>query len=330
MAKERVASHPGSGSSIRRVASGLLRWVGGPVATVLVASLVIYVGLSFAPGDPIAQVLGDRSTPEQRAALAASLGLDQPVLVRYGGWLVNAVQGDLGLSFAFRQPVIEIISPRLLTTLSLVAYAGAIIIIAGILLGSAGGVSRRLGPIVSMLIGLGIAVPGYVVALILVSLFAVGLGWFPTFGAGEGFSDRLWHLTLPAFALSIGWTAYIAQITSAAVREESQREHVMTAKARGLPPMLIFRRHIMRNAAIPVMTASGLAVAGLVAGAIVVESAFAIDGIGSLLVKSVAGKDYAVVVAIAVLIVSIFVLITTLIDLVQTLLDPQAQAVGKR
>jgi peptide/nickel transport system permease protein len=311
-------------------AGSAVHWIGGPLATILLTSFVIYLALSFAPGDPVAQILGSRSTPQQRAELAEQLGLNQPVLVRYWHWLTGALVGDFGLSTVFRQSVASIVQPRIITTLFLVVYSAVIIVVVGVALGSVGGVSRRLRPLISGLIGFGIAVPNYVAALVLVGIFAVQLRWFPTFGAGSGLADRIWHLTLPAISLAIGWTAYVAQISAAAIREESGREFVMTARARGLPPALIFRKHIMKNAAIPIITASGLSVAGLVAGAVVVETAFAVDGIGSLLVKSVSAKDYDVVVAISVLIVTVFVVMNTFIELAHSLIDPLRRKAGAR
>ena len=306
----------------------ILKWIVAPVATVFASSFVIFLALSAAPGDPVAQILGARATDEQRAALTAQLGLDQPVLVRYGSWVADAFHGNFGLSVVYKQDVSVILGPRIGTTVILVIYAAIIILVTGIAVGLIGGIDRRARPIASALIGLGIAIPGYVAALVLVGIFAVQLRWFPTFGAGSGFLDQLWHLTLPAIALSIAWSAYVAQISSTAVREESAREHVATAIARGLPRSLVIRRHILRNAAVPVLTASGLTVAGLVAGSVVVESAFAVDGLGSLLVRSVAGKDYSPVTAIAVIIVAVFVLVTTLIDVAQTVLDPKLRAGG--
>jgi peptide/nickel transport system permease protein len=288
--------------------------------------MLIFAALSLAPGDPIAQILGSRSTPEQREAMRVTLGLDDPLPVRYWNWLVNALQGDLGLSLAYRQSVSDLLEPRIGTTLTLVLLSTVMILVVGIVLGALGGGIPQLRPVVSFISGLGIAIPGFVAASVLISIFAVRLGWFPTFGAGTGFVDQVWHLTLPAIALSIGWTAYVAQITATAVKEEASREHVETARGRGIPAFVVFRRHIMRNAAIPILTISGLTIAGLVAGSVVVETAFSIDGVGSLLVKSVSSKDYSVVTAIAVLIVMVFVVMTTLIDILQAAIDPQMKA----
>lgn len=307
----------------RRVASMVLAAVG----TVLAASFVIFVALSFAPGDPIAQILGSRATDAARAAKRAQLGLGDPVLVRYWHWLSAAGRGDLGSSYLYREPVTSILGPRLATTFLLVGLAALLVLIVGIGLGILGGISPRARAVVNALSSLGVSVPTFVAASFLISVFAVRLGWFPTFGAGEGFVDRLRHLVLPAVALSIGYGAYVSQLTATAVREEAGKEYVLTSRGRGIPSRHVLRNDILRNAALPVMTASGLTVAGLVAGAVVVEEAFAIDGIGSLLVKSISSKDYPVVIAISLVIVVVFVLVTTVIDVAQVLLDPRQREV---
>ncbi|MER5756749.1 ABC transporter permease [Streptomyces sp. NPDC002088] len=307
----------------QRVRRLLTRWVLGPALTVLVASLAVFTALSLAPGDPVGRLLGARATDAQRATLRHELGLDEPVPVRYVHWLADCLHGNFGSSVVYLSPVSDLLGARLTTTLFLVSYAAVLVIVIGLLLGILGAVFRPLGPVTAAISGLGIAVPSYVAASALVTVFALDLGWFPTLGAGSGFGDRLWHLTLPAAALAVGWSAYVAQITRTALREEQTREHVETALGRGVPPALVFRRHILRNAAIPIITVTGTLVAGLVAGTVVVETAFGIDGIGSFLVTSVQGKDYNVVMAISLLLVLLFVLVTTVIDSLQRVLDPR-------
>lgn len=298
----------------------------GAAGTVLAASAVIFVALSFAPGDPVAQLLGAKASDEARAAKRAELGLDDNVFVQYWHWLTSAVQGDMGTSFTYRQDVVALIGPRLETTLMLVAMAASLMLSVGIALGALGGISRRWRSVVSGIAGFGISIPTFVAASFLISIFAVQLGWFPTFGTGEGLASRFEHLVLPAVSLSIAYGAYVTQLTSAAVREEAGKEHVVTSRGRGVSSARIVRTHILRNAALPVMTASGLAVAGLVTGAVVVEQAFAIDGIGSLLVRSISSKDYPVVTAVSLIIVVVFVVVTTLIDIAQTMLDPRERS----
>ncbi|WP_206789637.1 ABC transporter permease [Amycolatopsis sp. MtRt-6] len=297
--------------------------IAGAVATVLVASFAVFVALGFAPGDPVAQILGQKATEAQRSAIRAQLGLDRPLLVRYWDWLTGVLHGDFGISLTYRQEVSTLLGPRLGTSLMLVALSLVLTVVAGVAAGTLGGVRRRWRPVVTALSGVGVAIPGFVAAALLISVFAVGLGWFPTYGAGSGFADQLWHLLLPSVALSLAWFAYIAQITTAAVKEEADSDHVRTAIGRGLPRLLVIRRHVLRNALIPVLTVSGVMVGGLVAGSVVVESSFAIDGIGSLLVKSVLNKDYAVVNAVSLIIVVVFVVVTTVVDLVHVAIDPR-------
>ena len=326
MAVPAIPSVPQTSTSLLQRASGVVRWLVGPLVTVLVASLAISVALSLAPGDPVSQLVGPRATQRQIDATRAELGLDQSVLGRFWDWLSGAVHGDLGMSIVHRGDVASLLGPRIGTTALLVAYAGVLILIIGVGGGIIGGAFRPMGPVVAALAGLAIAVPTFVAAQLLTNEFALNLDWFPATGAGEGLGDRLYHLTLPAIALAISWAAYVAQITRTAIREEGGRDHVQTALGRGVPSAAVFRRHVLRNAAIPIVTISGLTVAGLIASSVVVETAFGLDGIGSLLVRSVSAKDYNVVQAISVLLVIVFVVVTTLIDALHVVLDPRLRA----
>ena len=154
-------------------------------------------------------------------------------------------------------------------------------------------------------------------------MFAVTLNWFPVFGSGSGGLDRLYHLVLPALALSFGSAGYLTRITRASVEEERRREHVQTAVARALPGAVVIRRHILRNALIPITTVLGLTIASLIAGAVVVENVFAIDGLGSLLVKAILQRDFAVVQAVVLVLVFGFVIINAVVDVLYTVIDPR-------
>ena len=175
---------------------------------------------------------------------------------------------------------------------------------------------------------IGIATPSFVAAILMISVFTLGLHWFPAIGAGTGFVDRLWHLTMPAAALALAGTAYVARLTRAAANEELQREHVDTARSRGIPEPLVMKRHVLRNAMIPVTTVAGLTVAGLIAGSVVVENAFAVNGLGSYLVTSVEQKDFQVVQAITLLLVAAFVVVNTGVDMLYALIDPRVRIAG--
>jgi peptide/nickel transport system permease protein len=303
--------------------SHVRRWIVAPLATLLAASFVLYTAVWLQPGNPLTILLGTKASPAQYRYLAHRLGLNRPMPVRYWDWLTNAVHGNFGTSLVYKQSVASLIAPRLLTTLLLVGYAGVIITVIGVTLGIIGGMSPRAAPYVAGLNGLGVAIPGFVAAEVLIAVFAVKLGWFPVLGTGQGVAGRLQHLTLPAFALAIASIAYVSQITRAAVSNEEQSSHVETARGRGLAGPRILRRHVLRNAAIPIMTVSALTIASLLAGAIVVEYAFGLGGIGSLLVQSVSDKDSNVVLAIGLILVLVFVITTTALDFLQYRLDPR-------
>ena len=293
------------------------------VATLLVASFLVFAALYIAPGDPATLLAGTRAKPEVIEQIRIQNNLDKPLLTRYGMWLKGLLQGDLGRSFIYHQDVSALLAPRAATTVYVVLLSAALILVVGIGLGIIGALRRRLGVATTVLAVLGMATPVFVAAIVLITIFAVELGWFPVFGSGEGFVDRLRHTLLPAVALALPFLAYLAQITKASVREELGREHVETAKSRGIPGALVIRRHVFRNALLPITTVAGLSVAGLIAASVVVERAFGLGGLGSLLVESAARKDFAVVQAISMILVAAFVIANALVDLANGLLDPR-------
>jgi peptide/nickel transport system permease protein len=301
------------------------------VATLLVASFAIYAALSIAPGNPLSVLTGGRTLPpEAMDVLRARYHLDEPLLAQYWHWLTSAVQGDLGDSIALRESVNTLIRERAGVTLELVLLASILILVLGIGSGVLAGL-RRGAVDTAMIAGttLFAAIPSFVAAIVLISVFAVKLGWFPALGAGSGFADRLWHLTLPAIALALASLAIVARVTRVAVREEMGREHVQTAISRGLPQHLVVRRHVLRNAAIPITTVSGITIASLIALSAVVERAFSLNGLGAALVSAAASKDFAVVQGISLVLVAAFVVTNAVVDLLYALLDPRV-ALGSR
>jgi peptide/nickel transport system permease protein len=301
------------------------RRLAGLVLTLLVASVVIYGALAIAPGDPAASLAGGNvPNPETLAQIRAEYHLDDPFWTQYWHWLSGLLTGDLGTSVVFRSDVADLLSGRIVNTLMLVAYAATLILVAGIgigVLSALGG--RRINTAATMVTTIAMATPSFVMAIVLIWIFATHLSWFPVFGSGTGFADKLRHLTLPAVALSLTYIAYVAQITRAAVRAELHSEHVDTARSRGLPPGSIVRHHVMRNASAPILAVSGLTVAGLFAGTAVAEQAFAVNGLGSLLVESASRQDLAVVQVLAMLMVAAFVVVNTIVDVVNVALDPR-------
>jgi peptide/nickel transport system permease protein len=313
----------------------MLRFVGRRfamlVVTLLVASFAIYASLSIAPGNPLSVLSGGRTLPPAAmAALKARYHLDEPLPAQYWHWLTSALHGDLGTSIALRESVNTLIGERAGVTLELVLYAAVLILVLGIGSGIVAGL-RRGAIDMSVIVGTTVfaAIPSFVAAIVLISVFAVKLGWFPALGAGTGGLDRLWHLTLPAIALALSALAIVARVTRVSVREELGREHVQTAVSRGLPRHLVVRRHVLRNAAIPITTVTGITIASLIALSAVVERAFSLDGLGSALVSAAASKDFAVVQGISLVLVAAFVIANAIVDFLYALLDPRV-ALGSR
>jgi peptide/nickel transport system permease protein len=264
------------------------------------------------------------------ATLKARYHLDEPLPAQYWHWLTSALHGDLGTSIALRESVNTLIGERAGVTLELVLYAAVLILVLGIGSGIVAGL-RRGAIDMSVIVGTTVfaAIPSFVAAIVLISVFAVKLGWFPALGAGTGGLDRLWHLTLPAIALALSALAIVARVTRVSVREELGREHVQTAVSRGLTRHLVVRRHVLRNAAIPITTVTGITIASLIALSAVVERAFSLDGLGSALVSAAASKDFAVVQGISLVLVAAFVIANAIVDFLYALLDPRV-ALGSR
>ena len=294
-------------------------------ATLLVSSFVIFSALYLAPGNPIAVLSGGRTIPPDAIKiLEARYHLDQPFLTQYWIWLTNAMHGDLGISITLRENVSELITQRAGTTLGLVLYSSILIMVLGIGLGLLGGLRPGfIDTSVIVVSALSAALPTFVAAIVLIIVFSVTLGWFPSLGSGADFLDRIYHMTLPAIALAVSSLAIVARVTRASVREEFAREHVQTAVSRGIPYPQLVRRHVLRNAAIPITTITGITIASLIAGAAVVERAFGLNGLGAYLVSAAASKDFAVVQGISLVLVTTFVVVNLAVDVLYAVLDPR-------
>jgi peptide/nickel transport system permease protein len=301
------------------------------VASLLVASFVIFGALYLAPGNPIAALSGGRSLPASSLhVLEARYHLNQPFFAQYWYWLENALHGNLGISIVLKENVSTLIASRAWTTAGLVLYASLIILVLGIGIGVAAGLKPGLLDTSALIASaISAAIPSFVAAITLVALFAVKLRWFPALGNGTDFVSNLRHFTLPAFALALSSLAIVARVTRSAIREEADREHVQTAISRGIPRRQLVRRHILRNAAIPITTVSGITIASLIAVAAVVETAFSLNGLGAYLVTSAQNKDLAVVQGISLVLVTAFVVINVAVDLAYAVLDPRV-ALGSR
>ena len=301
------------------------------VASLLIASFVIFAALYVAPGNPIAALSGGRSLPPSSiAVLEQRYHLNQSFLAQYWYWLDNALHGNLGISITLRENVSTLLASRAWTTAGLVLYASLIIAVLGIGIGIVAGLRPGVldtGTLVTTAVSA--AIPAFVAAIVLILLFAVKLRWFPALGNGTDLASNIRHFTLPAIALAISSLAIVARVTRASIREEGEREHVQTAVSRGLPRRLVVRRHVLRNAAIPITTVTGITIASLIALSAVVERAFSLNGLGSALVNAAASKDFAVVQGISLVLVGAFVITNAVVDLLYAALDPRV-ALGSR
>ncbi len=305
----------------------LLKRLSALALVLLVSSFIVFAGMYLAPGSPEQFLVQGRTvSPEVLAAIRAQYGLDDPFLLRYWHWLLDVFQGNLGRSLVTQQDVSTLVGSRIPTTMYLALYAAILITVFGIGLGVLA--ATRAGVVEKLVVfgsNLGIAVPTFFAAVLLMALFGSQLGWFPVSGSGAGFLGRLWHLTLPAIALALPSIAVVARITRTAIHGEHGSEHVEMAVARGVPARIVLWRHTIRNSMLPVTTVLGTHIAGLLASAFVIEYAFTLDGIGSLLVNSVQKKDFAVVQAIALIMVLAFGLINLIVDLLYAVIDPRVR-----
>jgi peptide/nickel transport system permease protein len=298
------------------------------LASLLVASFVVFAALYLAPGSPLAALSGDQPLPPGSVlVLEQRYHLNESFPAQYWYWLDNALHGNLGVSISLRENVSTLIASRIWTTAGLVLYASVIIVVIGVGLGVISGLRPgRLDTGVLVVTAVSAAVPAFVAAIVLIMVFAVKLGWFPALGNGAGFVSNVRHFTLPAAALAAASLAIVARVTRASVRAESDREHVQTAVSRGIPAGRVIQRHILRNAAIPITTITGITIASLIAVAAVVEVAFGLNGLGAELVQAAETKDIAVVQGISLVLVTAFVTVNLLADLICAMLDPRLAA----
>ncbi|NUW35675.1 ABC transporter permease [Nonomuraea sp. SMC257] len=305
----------------------LLRRLAGMAAILGAASFLVFGALQLAPGDPATFLLSGRSaTPEALAAIRAQYRLDDPVPVQYLHWIGGVITGDFGRSVQFRTDVGGLIAARVPVTLTLIGMAFVLTMV----LGLAFGVWSATRPGVvdkAVLVGSSVAVatPSFVLGFVLIVVFSVNLGWFPSIGAGDGLADRLHHLTLPAVALALTFAGVLARVSRTAMIEQLGQEYVVVARGRGVPEPTIVRRHVLRGAMTVTLTYGGLLVPGLLVSTVLVETTFGVNGLGQLLQYSVTVKDFPVVQALTLLTVAVFVLANLVVDLLAPLADARVR-----
>jgi peptide/nickel transport system permease protein len=305
------------------------------VATLLVASVLVFAVLDLLPGNVAQVMLGDTATPESLAALEAKLGLDRPALARYTDWVGGLLAGRTALSHSYDTPTATLIAERLQVTLPLAAMAMVLTVVLGMAAGVfAAARQNRIGDVSVMALSqLGIALPNFWFAILLILVFAVKLQWVSA-GGFPGWSEEdgggLWAgfvaLLLPAIALAVVQAAVLARWTRSAVLETLREDYVRTARAKGLSRRAVLWQHVLRNAMIPVLTILGLQFAFLISGTIVVENVFVLPGIGRLVFQAINNRDLVVVRDVVLLLVALVVIVNFVVDLLYAAIDPRLKA----
>jgi peptide/nickel transport system permease protein len=296
--------------------------------SLIAASLVIFLVMEVVPGDPASFMMGINADPQAVAALRTQLGLDQPLPLRYLGWVAGLLQGDLGISYTYRVPVSELIAERVVISLPLTLYALALSTLiafpAGIL-----AASRRNSAADLSVMGatqLGVAIPNFWFAMILVLVFAVNLRWFSA-GGFPGWEAGFWPamkaLTLPAIALALPQASILARVMRSSLIDTLNEDFMRTARAKGLTRGQALRRHALRNALIPVLTIIGLQFSFLLAGGIIIENVFYLPGLGRLAFQAITQRDLIVVRSVVILLVFAVIVVTFLVDLAYAAADPR-------
>ena len=309
----------------------LLKRLATLVATLIGASIVVFAVLEILPGDAALIMMGPDAAPEAVRALATKLGLDRPPLERYLAWISGIFTGDLGLSYTYSSPVSELIWERLAVTVPLALMAMALTTVLALCVGIyAASNHNKFGDVGLMgLTQVGIAIPNFWFAILLILLFSVHLQWFSAGGFDgwdEGIFEGFKSLLLPALSLAVVQAAILARITRSAVLEVFREDFVRTARAKGLSKRATVWGHVLRNAMIPVITVMGLQFAELLAGTIVVENVFYLPGLGRLIFQSISNRDLIVVRNCVMLLATMVVVVNFIVDVLYAVIDPRVKA----
>ena len=320
----------------------LLRRLGQALLVVVLMTLIVFIGM-HAIGNPVDILIGDDMNQAERAAAIARLGLDQPLWRQYLAFVEGAVQGNLGTSFVYHEDAIRLILARLPATLELAVGALILAVVIGVPLGLFAGMKPEhpLSRVVMTTSIVGFSLPAFWVALMLIMVFSVQLGWLPAGGRGETralfgvqwsflTADGLLHLLLPAFNLALFKISMVLRLTRAGVREVLPQDYVKFARAKGLSPARVMLVHVWRNTLIPLVTVLGLELGSTIAYAVVTETIFAWPGAGKLILDSINALDRPVVVAYLMVVVVIFVSLNLVVDVLYRLLDPRVRLEGAK
>ncbi len=305
------------------------------IPTLIAISIAIFLILALAPGDPMGEFASNPAmTAEVRENIRRSLGLDQPIYIRYLKWVWAFLQGDLGYSFTSRSPVIELIGQRLPTTLWIVGSAYLLSAVLAVPLGVMAAVKRYswLDRMATAIAFFGFSIPTFFTGLLFILLFSVYLGWFPFIYNStlqvtdwQTFVAQLQQSIMPISVLALYQAAVLMRYVRSSVLEQLHQEYARAAHAKGLPPWVVLNNHILRNALIPVVTLVALEIPNIFTGALVTEQVFRVPGIGALLIESINRSDTPVVMAIAFIYAILIILFNLLADLLYGVLDPRVR-----
>ncbi|MEM5470925.1 ABC transporter permease [Hoeflea sp. AS60] len=296
--------------------------------SLVAASLVIFLVMEVVPGDPASFMMGINADPQAVAALRSQLGLDEPLALRYIGWVAGLLQGDFGISYTYRVPVSELIAERVVISLPLTLYALALSTLIAFPAGILAAARRNSAADLSVMgaTQLGVAIPNFWFAMILVLVFAVNLRWFSAGGFpgwDAGFWPAMKALTLPAIALALPQASILARVMRSSLIDTLDEDFMRTARAKGLSRGQALWRHALRNALIPVLTIIGLQFSFLLAGGIIIENVFYLPGLGRLAFQAITQRDLIVVRSVVILLVFAVIVVTFLVDLAYAAADPR-------
>ncbi|MEM6375560.1 MAG: ABC transporter permease [Pseudomonadota bacterium] len=295
------------------------------IPVLLGVSVITFVLMTATPGDPVRLLVGDRATPETIAAIRDQYGLDEPILIQYFTYLGNLVQGDLGASLRYRLPVLDLIVQHYPVTLFLVIYTIILTLPPVVILAvmSARNPNGFADQVIRILGVLGLAVPVFWLSLLFARFFGVTLGWFPVSGYGETFPEHLRHLFLPALSTMIWVVPILVRTLRAALLEEMNRDYVVTGLSKGLGQREIFRTHVFPNSVLPTINLFAVIVAYLLGGSVIVETVYAVPGMGKLMVDSILARDYFVVQGATLVFAVTTILVMLAVDLLSAIIDPR-------
>ena len=295
------------------------------IPTLLAIGVIVFMLTRFLPGGPIAALLGDKASDEAIARITAQYGFDQPISVQFVKFINLALHGNLGDSIALRLPVMRLIADRLPVTLALTGLAGLLALGMAVPLAFIAALNQNRWPDLAIrgVFQIGLSSPIFYVGLLLLTVLAAGLRWFPVGGFGDTLGDQIYHLLLPALTLALSLSAIIMRNLRASIISVLGADFVAFARAKGLPAHLIFRRHVLRNALIATVTIVGLHVGELLGGAVITETVFAVPGVGRLMVDSIFARDYPLIQALTLVLAVLVSLAFLVTDLVQMALDPR-------